>query len=71
VALDPRVTATPVDLTKQFTLAKRALDLMSKARGTPSLRKLAVVLSVTGSADRTPPATAYALYDEAAKELGQ
>ena len=71
VALDPRVTATPDDLTKQFTLAKRALDLMSKARGTPSLRKLAVVLNVTGSADRTPPATAYALYEEAAKELGQ
>ena len=71
VALDPRVTATPDELTKQFTLAKRALDLMSKAQGTPSLMKLAVILSVTGSADRTPPATAYALYDEAAKELGQ
>lgn len=71
VTMDPRVQATPDDLAKQFALAKQALDLMPKAQGTPSLMKLAVVLSVTGSADRTPPATAYALYDEAAKELGQ
>jgi hypothetical protein len=69
--LDPRVMATPQDLARQFALAKRALDLMGKAQGTPSLMKLAVVLSVTGSADRTPPATAYALFEEAAKELGQ
>ncbi len=71
VTMDPRVQATPDDLAKQFALAKQALDLMPKAQGKPSLMKLAVVLSVTGSADRTPPATAYALYNEAVKELGQ
>lgn len=71
VTIDPRVQATREDLVKQFELAKKALDLMPKAQGTPSLMKLAVVLSVTDSADRTPPATAYALYNEAAKELGQ
>ncbi len=71
VTMDPRVQATPDDLAKQFALAKQALDLMPKAQGKPSLMKLAAVLSVTGSADRTPPATVYALYSEAVKELGQ
>jgi len=69
VTLDPRSQATAADLKNQFALGKQALDLMAKAQSSPALLKLAVVLGVVNSADRTPPATAYALYAEAANEV--
>ena len=122
VRLDPRSTATPAELVKQFDLSMKASGDLKKARAT--LRQLAVVRRRTGeiltaknpallglasdvdmsaariagsnggrnsntqssglnavqaelnaafnvsqSADRTPPAQAYAVYDQASHEL--
>jgi photosystem II stability/assembly factor-like uncharacterized protein len=114
VALDPRSTATPVDLSKQFELAmKTARELAraseatqqinafrsqlanakSKASGNSTLlaaiasietevagitgahglneirAQLNAVFNVAESADRTPPAQAYALFDQASRGL--
>jgi photosystem II stability/assembly factor-like uncharacterized protein len=122
VKLDPRSTATPTELVKQFELSMKASTDLKKAR--TALRQLAVVrrrtgeiltaknptllglasdvdmsaariigtnggrnsgtqssglnsvqaglnaaLNVSQSADRTPPAPAYAVYDQASHEL--
>jgi hypothetical protein len=110
VALDPRSTATPADLAKQFDLAmkasaelKRTLEAIQqvtalrtqltnakgKASGNSTLLALissteadlskidlnatraqfAAVLNVADSADRTPPGQAYALFEQASRDL--
>ena len=124
VALDPRSTATPADLAKQFDLAmktsrqlrsatdaaqqigslrRQLSDAKAKASGDSALLasiasldsdaakiagaaggrnadappsglnavrlQLNAVVNVVDSADRTPPAQAYALYDQASRDL--
>ncbi len=121
VALDPRSSATPVDLAKQFDLARKVSHLSAQSNGltrtltalrkqlsdlqktspsltapiqavdadaakilgtagsraaaaTPSglsavLSDLNAVNSVIDSADRTPPAQAYALFEQARRNL--
>ncbi|MBS1859036.1 MAG: hypothetical protein JST11_26925, partial [Acidobacteria bacterium] len=120
VKLDPRSTATPLDIQKQYELSmsiladmKRVADLQAQAAamrraldgkpdaaqrereiarivgagggggrggrgaapagGAPTLASvnamLSTALSVAGSADRTPPATAYTLAADARREL--
>jgi photosystem II stability/assembly factor-like uncharacterized protein len=98
VTLDPRSTATPLDLTMQLELGKKAMAEMHRSaelareitaapaplrqqaekilNGAPSARGIttcnrdfAVVLSVVNSADRKPPAQAYALFQEALHDL--
>jgi hypothetical protein len=113
VVLDPRSTATPADLTKQFdlsmkisdelkraveatqqigTLRRRLADAKTKASSNSTLLasiasvdsdaakiagsglnavrlQLNAVLNVVDSADRTPPAQAYALFEQASRDL--
>ena len=111
VVLDPRSTATPSDLAKQFDFATKASNELkraaeateqlnalrsqlaaakTKATGNPALlasiasldadavkigglnatrAQLTAVLNVVDSADRTPPEQAYALFDQASREL--
>jgi photosystem II stability/assembly factor-like uncharacterized protein len=84
VTLDPRSKATPADLRAQFDLAmkamreiERASELLTRNRGNAAVetrvnaarRDLTAVLEVATSADRTPPAQAYALFDGAVGEL--
>ena len=113
VVLDPRSTATPADLAKQFdlgiktsgelkraveatqqigTLRRRLADAKTKASGNAALlasiasvdadadkisggglnavrAQLNAVLNVVDSADRTPPAQAYALFEQASRDL--
>jgi photosystem II stability/assembly factor-like uncharacterized protein len=67
---DPRSTATPLELTKQFEFSMQCAKAMAQAAGMPQvLAQLRTALAVAQSADRTPPATAYTLYDEALKAL--
>jgi photosystem II stability/assembly factor-like uncharacterized protein len=101
VVLDPRSTATPVDLAKQFDLARKVSRLTTQRseltrslttlrnqladlqKTSPSLASLIqsvdadaakisgtagdlnAVTSVVDSSDRTPPAQAYALFEQA------
>jgi hypothetical protein len=113
VVLDPRSTATPADLAKQFdlamktsdelkraaeaiqqigTLRRRLADAKIKASGNAALlasiasvdadaakiagpglnairSQLNAVMNVVDSADRTPPAQAYALFEQASRDL--
>jgi len=102
VMLDPRSTATPVDLSAQLDLGMKAskqmqrsaelarqvqsartqaapavqqeLDKILNGRGTEHglttiNRDLGAVLGVVNSADRKPPAQAYAMYQEAVRDL--
>jgi hypothetical protein len=111
VKLDPRSTATPIELTKQFDLSlscwkaiKKSLELAQEVRAFERAladrrpgasaaaagriseleqkaqqlvgsgrgdiaAQLDTAMAVAGSADRTPPATAYLIYEQASKEL--
>ena len=111
IVLDPRSTATPADLAKQFDLATRTAkelgratdaarqiasqrrqlsDSKAKVTNDPALlaaiasvetevagigglngirAQLNAVVNVVDSADRTPPAQAYALFDQASRDL--
>jgi photosystem II stability/assembly factor-like uncharacterized protein len=114
VVLDPRSSATPADLAKQFDLAMKAsreirhvgelgqqinavrsqlTDAKNKASGNSTLlaaiasietevasiagagglngirAQLNAVFNVADSADRTPPTQAYALFDQASRDL--
>ena len=70
VTLDPRSVATREDLESQLDLGLKAVHAMEQAAG---LRKvnadLRSVLEAVESADRRPPAQAWALYEEANREL--
>lgn len=83
VTLDPRSPASPADLAAQFDLAtkasrqmQRAADLAAHEQDAEKVRKLSAVnrdlgavLSVANSADRRPPAQAYALYQQLVRDL--
>jgi hypothetical protein len=81
VVLDPRSTATPLELSKQldFGLAvTKAMEQTAAAmRENPdaaktlrsALAEMSAALSVAESADRTPPAQAVQLFDHAQKAL--
>ena len=75
VALDPRSTATPLDLQKQFDLCMSILKDMQRAETATGVTlarvntMLSTAMAVAGSADRTPPATAYEIAAEAARLL--
>jgi photosystem II stability/assembly factor-like uncharacterized protein len=74
VNLDPRSTATTEDLTKQFELSMncwRALADTPKLGSDPKgiANRLRSALAVAQSADRTPPAVAYTLYEEAMRDM--
>jgi len=69
---DPRSTATPAELTKQFAFIMQCAKAIAQAAGNPqALAQLRTALAVAQSADRTPPAVAYTLYEEALKALNQ
>jgi hypothetical protein len=64
VKLDPRSTATPTDLQKQFDLSMRCMKLIEQARAagsTQAVADLTTAMGVAQSADRVPPAAAYAI----------
>src|SRR5262249_67394 len=80
VTLDPQSTATPADLQKQFDLSMsilrdmgRAAEAGHKGVDAAALRRvnamLTTALAVAGSADRTPPATAYDLAQQGSRDL--
>ena len=77
VKLDPRSTATADDVAKQFELSMKcwlaigqATEAMGKGRNMSDvLNRLRTALSVAQSADRTPPAAAYTLYEGAMKTV--
>ena len=80
VKLDPRSTATAEELSKQFDLSLncwralgQAADAMraagNRAELTQISNRLRTALIVAQSADRTPPAVAYTLYEGAMREL--
>jgi photosystem II stability/assembly factor-like uncharacterized protein len=80
VKLDPRSTATDAELKKQFDFSMECLREMNRVAGlqraagnSPTLaavsRELTAALSTAQSADRTPPAAAYALLEQARMEL--
>ena len=79
VTLDPRSPATAVELSKQLDLAQQICDAMKRVaelRKTgpaealrPVSQQLSAALNIVNSADRTPPASAYGLYEEASKQL--
>lgn len=72
VVNDPRSKATAADLAKQFALAQQIYAEMQKAKSNnAAMADLATALSVTESADRMPPATAYAFLEEGRKKLAQ
>lgn len=85
VTADPRSVATPADLKASFGLSmnalreiRRAADLIRSATTDDARRRigaarrdLSAVLSVTVSADRTPPAAAYMLFENAVRELNK
>ena len=69
---DPRSTATPAELTKQFDFSMQCAKAIAQAAGNPqALAQLRTALAVAQSADRTPPASAYTLYEEALKALNE
>jgi len=64
VKMDPRSTATPAELTKQFELSMQCWNKIEPARAagnTDQVAQLTTGLDVAQSADRMPPDTAYAL----------
>ena len=80
VKLDPRSAATDAELKKQLDFSmecmrelRRVADLQRAAGSSPALaaisRELSAALSTAQSADRTPPAAAYALLEQARAEL--
>jgi photosystem II stability/assembly factor-like uncharacterized protein len=73
VTMDPRSTATPQDLQKQFDLSITIWRNMARAAASnapASVRsQLAAALSAAQSADRTPTAATYALAQQAAAAL--
>uniref|UniRef100_Q01WK1 Sortilin N-terminal domain-containing protein n=1 Tax=Solibacter usitatus (strain Ellin6076) TaxID=234267 RepID=Q01WK1_SOLUE len=81
VTMDPRSSATAVDLQKQFELSiaiwrdlVRAAEAAREDAGkreaiTGVMARLGAALAVAESADRTPPATAYQLAAQARKDL--
>ena len=77
MTLDPRSTATPLELQKQFDLSMSILqDVERAAKATGAIEArvnamLSIALAVAGSADRTPPATAYEIAAEASRLLSK
>jgi hypothetical protein len=76
VKLDPRSTATAEELARQLELGLQITRAMAQAKASGDgarqvLDELRVALAVTVSADREPPASAYALYEQAERELKQ
>ncbi len=72
VKMDPRSTAAPAELTKQFDLSMQCMKAIERARAaglTQVVAQLTTAMQVAQSADRTPPASAYAIYEEALKSL--
>jgi photosystem II stability/assembly factor-like uncharacterized protein len=81
VTADPRSTATPQELQKQFDLCisiwRDTVRAIDAARASPALRpklapviaRLGTALTVAESADRTPPASAYQIAEQAARDL--
>ncbi len=70
VVNDPRSRATAADIAREFAVAQQIYAEMQKAKSnTAAMADLATALSVVESADRTPPATALALLEEARKKL--
>ena len=64
VKMDPRSTATPAELTKQFELSMQCWKGIEQARAagqTERVAELTTGMEVAQSADRVPPATAYAI----------
>jgi photosystem II stability/assembly factor-like uncharacterized protein len=69
---DPRSKRNMADLTKQYDFSMRCVAGIVQANtagNTQAAALLRTALSVAQSADRTPPASAYQLYDEAMKTL--
>jgi photosystem II stability/assembly factor-like uncharacterized protein len=78
VVMDPRSTATVAELQKAFDLSMSivremervaALEREGSRDAARIKRMLSTALAVAGSADRTPPATAYEIAAQASKEL--
>lgn len=69
VKLDPRSKATPDDLKRQLELSLKIVKAIGEwsARGAAAkdaISELTMALKIAESADRTPPATAYRIYEE-------
>ncbi len=83
VKMDPRSDETPAALAAQFELGMKASRGMQRSAALARQaqagsaktalsgvnRRFAVVLAVVNSADRRPPAQAYEIYDQAARDL--
>jgi hypothetical protein len=71
VKLDPRSTATAAELAKQFEFSMQCWKAIEQARSagqTQVVMQLTTAMQVAQSADRMPPATAYAIYEEATRQ---
>ncbi|MEO7143698.1 MAG: hypothetical protein ABI165_09375, partial [Bryobacteraceae bacterium] len=77
VVMDPRSAATPIDLVNQLNLGlqvMKAIDKASKIKAPEAARiaaGLRVALTVVESADRTPPAQAFAIFAQAQRDLAK
>ena len=72
VKMDPRSTATPEDLQKQFDLSMQCMKGIAQARSaglTQVVGRLTIAMQVAQSADRVPPATAYEVCGAGASPL--
>ncbi len=70
VVNDPRSKATATDLARQASLGREIYAEMKKASANKAaMADLAIALSVVESADREPPASAYAMLEDARKKL--
>jgi photosystem II stability/assembly factor-like uncharacterized protein len=70
VKMDPRSTATPTELSQQFELGLKISQALARSKDSREVAALLnAALGVVNSADRTPPAVAYKMYEEAMAKL--
>jgi photosystem II stability/assembly factor-like uncharacterized protein len=70
VKMDPRSAATADDLAKQLDLGLKISKAMGRAKSSrEASAALASAMAVVTSADRTPPAVAYQIYEDAVSKL--
>jgi hypothetical protein len=70
IRMDPRSGATAEDLSKQHDLAMKIAKAMERARDSrEAMTALNSAMAVVLSADRTPPAVAYSIYEDTVKKM--